>query len=81
MQKQSGHLTSAHFSPDVEQRLSFVHLYITDGTVFAGFQVAHNAHLADYKWGEKMSNILSISHFRERWKKRERESVSFCLQE
>lgn len=35
------------FLPNVEQRLGFMHLYITDGTVFAGFQVAHNAHLAD----------------------------------
>lgn len=36
-------------SPYVEQRLGFMHLYITDGTVFAGFQVAYNAHLANCK--------------------------------
>lgn len=34
-------------SPNIEQRLGFVHLHVTDGTVFAGFQVAHDAHLAN----------------------------------
>lgn len=37
------------FSPDVEQRLGFMHLHVADGTVFAGFQIAHDAHLADCK--------------------------------
>lgn len=36
-------------SPNVEQWLGFMHLYITDGTKFAGFQVAHDTHLANCK--------------------------------
>jgi hypothetical protein len=34
-------------SPNVEKRLGFVHLHITDWTIFAGLQVPHNTHLAD----------------------------------
>lgn len=46
------------FLPYVEQGFGFVHLYITDGTVFAGFQVAHNAHFANYNPGKKVTLII-----------------------
>lgn len=44
------------FSPNVEQRLGFMHLDVTDGTIFAGFKVAHNAHLANCR-AKKKGNI------------------------
>lgn len=37
-----------------------MYLYVTDGTVFAGFQVAHDAHFADCKTWEK-----HLKHHRE----------------
>lgn len=53
------------FSPDVEQRLGFMHLYITDGTIFAGFKVAHNAHLANCK-RKKNSQYLNLMDLMQR---------------
>lgn len=47
-------------SPNVEQGFCFMHLYITDGTIFARFQVAHNAHFAD-------CNRENISQKKELW--------------
>lgn len=52
-------------SPNVEQRLGFVHLHVADGTVFAGFQIAHDAHLANcqrQKKGSKSSVSLMRSN-------------------
>lgn len=43
----NGHTQEHAFSPDIEQGFGFMHLYIADGTIFAGFQVTHNAHFTD----------------------------------
>lgn len=45
--KWNPHRSTRQDSPNIEERLGFMHLDVTDGTVFAGFQVANDAHLTN----------------------------------